>query len=95
MVDHFTKWPEVFALKDKTSESIAKTIIRDFLARHSMPRRLLSDRENTLIQHSINQLWELLGIQRVKTSAYHPQTNTAAERFNRFLGDAIYASVNG
>jgi transposase InsO family protein len=94
VVDHLTKWPEAYTLEDKTSETICRTLIRELLPRFSMPRKILSDGENTLIAESIGQLWQLLGIHRQLSSAYHPQTNTMAERFNRFLGDALYASTS-
>jgi transposase InsO family protein len=93
IVDHFSKWPEAIPLKDKKAETIANAILNEFLPRHSIPRKILSDNEATLIDKSVDQLWKLLGIKRKTSSVYHPQTNTAAKRFNRFLGDSIYATL--
>ena len=93
MVDHLTKWPEAFPLRDKRSEDIADVIINEFIPRHSIPRKVLTDNDISLISDSINLMWKMLGTRRVKSSISHPQTNTAAERFNRFIGDSLYAAV--
>ena len=73
--------------------NIAKVILNEFLPRHSIPRKVVTDNDISLISDSLNLMWKLLGTRKLKASISHPQTNTAAERFNRFLGDSIYAAV--
>ena len=94
MVDHLTKWPEAYPLRTTSASEIASVIINEFIPRHSVPRKVVSDNGSALIAESINLMWKLLGTNKVKSSISHPQTNTAAERFNRYLGDSIYAAVD-
>ena len=94
IVDHFSKWPEAIPLKEKSTECIADAINNEFIARHSIPRKVLSDNDAPLIASSLNTMWKLYGTRRVTSSVEHPKTNTAAERFNRFLGDCIYAAID-
>ena len=39
------------------------------------------------------ELYKLLGIQKVNTTAYHPQTDGLVERFNRTLTDMLAKSA--
>jgi len=93
IVDQLSKWPEVFPMPNKEAETIANVLLKEFLPRFSMPRRILSDQENTFVEKGIAFLFQLLQIQRPVSSTFHPQTNTSAERFHRFLGDAIYTNA--
>ena len=93
IVDQLSKWPEVYPMPNKEAETIANVILKEFLPRFSMPRRILSDQENTFMEKGIAFLFELLNIKRPLSSTFHPQTNTSAERFHRFLGDAIYTNA--
>ncbi len=42
-MDYFTKWPEVFATEDQTAETIAHLLVEHVIARHGVPKQLLSD----------------------------------------------------
>ena len=94
IVDHFTKWPEAIPLKSKTAEEIADAINKELIAKHSVPRKVVSDNDGPLIEKGLNLMWKLYGSHRVTSSVQNPQTNTAAERFNQFLGNCIYAAVD-
>ena len=50
---------------------------------------LLSDRGYHFINGVISDLLKLLGISKLSTSSYHPQTNGKIERFHRFLMPAL------
>ena len=41
--DYLTKWPEVFATEDQKAETIARLLVEQVVARHGVPKRLLSD----------------------------------------------------
>lgn len=94
VICHFSKWPECYVLPDKTPESVRKALTNEFLPRFLMPRKIVSDQGKEFVDEVSQQLWKRLGVKRAKTTAYHPQSNTAAERFNRFMGDSLYAVVN-
>ena len=52
---------------------------------HGVPRELLSDRGAAFLSKLLHELYRLMGIHKVSTTAYHPQTDGLVERFNRTL----------
>ena len=52
------------------------------MARHGVPEQLLSDRGQNFLSELIGAVCELLGIEKVNTSGYHPQTDSMVEKFN-------------
>lgn len=42
-VDYLTKWPEVFAVADKSSATIANLLVEEIVSRHGVPAEVLSD----------------------------------------------------
>lgn len=92
-MDYLTKWPEVFATTDQSSLTIAKLLVEHIVPRHGVPRELLSDRGGSFLSHLIMELYQLLGVKKVNTTAYHPQTDGLVERFNRTLTAMLSKSV--
>ena len=85
-MDYFTKWPEVFPASDQTTATIARLLAEEIIPHNSVPRELLSDRGLSKV---ICELYEILGIHKLNTSTYHPQTDGMVERFNKTLTDML------
>ena len=92
-VDYLTKWPEVFPTKDQSSFTIAKLLVEHIVTRHGVPGELLSDRGKAFLSKLMYEVYELLGIKKVNTTAYHPQTDGLVERFNRTLTSMLAKTV--
>jgi len=88
-VDYLTKWPEVFATKDQTALTIAHLLVEYVISRHGVPTELLSDRGLAFTSQLSKEVCDLMGIKKINTTAYHPQT----ERFNRTLTDMLAKTV--
>ena len=80
-VDYVTKWPEVFAAPDQTSLTIVQLLVDHVICRHGVPVQLLFDRRKAF-SSLMEDIYKLMGIHKVSTTAYHPQTNGLVERFN-------------
>ena len=93
-VDYLTKWPEVFATKDQTALTIAKLFVQQIVSRHGVPTQLLSDRGPAFLSHLLTEICSLLGVKKVNTKAYHPQTDGLVERFNRTLTAMLSKKVD-
>ena len=78
-MDYLTKWPEVFAAADQKAETIARLHV---VSCHGVPEQLLSDRGPNLLSKIVREVCSLLGIEKINTSGYHPQTDGLVERFN-------------
>ena len=88
-VDHFSGWPEAFAVPDKTAETVAHLLIEEIFPRHGSPLQILSDNGSENINRVVRETLAALGIHHVTTSYYHPQSNSRVERFHRTLHDVL------
>ena len=84
-MDYLTKWPEVFPVADQSAATIATLLVEEIVSRHGVPAEILSDRGRCFLSGLMTEVQKLLGMHRVNTTAYHPQTDGLVERFNRTL----------
>ena len=54
-----------------------------------MPAQLLSDHEAAFLSHLLTEICELLGVEKLNTTVYHPQMDGLEERFNRTLSEIL------
>ena len=83
----------IFAAEDQTAPTIAKLLVEEVISRHGVPAKLLSDRGPSFLSKLVLGICQCLGVEKVNTSAYHPQTDGLIERFNRTLTDMLAKSV--
>lgn len=82
--DTATRWTELFALKEATSEACARTLIEEYFLRYGFPRRVVSDNGVQFVSAVMQQCMFVLGISQELLPLYHPAANPA-ERKNRDL----------
>ena len=87
--DLFTKWPFAFAVPDQKTERIARLLAEEVIPCFGVPEALLSDRGTNLLSRLMIDLCKMLGIEKLNTTAYHPQCDGTVERFNRTLKTAL------
>ena len=90
-VDYLTKWPEVYPVPDHT---IARLLVEEFIPRHGVPSELLSNRGTAFLSKLMADVYELTGIHKLNTTAYHPQTDGLVERFHRTLTNMLAKVVD-
>ena len=94
-IDRYTRWPEAIPMPDATAESCASALLSGWVSRFGMPRTITFDRG----AHFESELWHslmiLLGTTRLRTAAYHPQSNGLVERFHRHLKGGLKARLAG
>lgn len=93
MIDHFTKWLELFPLRNQRSETIAKKIMDAWLPRHGAPEQLHSDQGSNLTSKLIREICEWLEIWKTQTTPFHPQSDGASERSIRTVNAMLAKMV--
>ena len=94
MVDHFTKWPEIFPLKDATAPTIAHTIFDQWCCRYGIMDRLHSDGASNVHGDVMNELCRLIGTVKSKSSRLHPQGDGMAESTVKIMKSCIRKQVD-
>ena len=85
MQDHFSKYVVVYVVKDQTARSSAETLRNGYFGLFGAPAYLISDQGKAFTGHLISNLCELYGVQKLRTSSYHAQTNGQVERMNQTI----------
>lgn len=91
IVDRFTRWPEAIPMHSITAESVARKIRDIWVPRFGVPTRITTDQGRQFESILFRELNSLLGVNHLRTSAYHPQANGMVERWHRTLKAAIMA----
>lgn len=91
IIDRATRWPEAYPLSNIETNTIADTLISQWISRYGVPLRISTDRGTQFESHLFNSLTESMGIQKLRTCAYHPKSNGILERYHRTLKTAITA----
>ena len=84
-MDYFSKWPEVNPLPNQRATTIAASLLREVVNRHSVPLELHSDQGRSFESAVFKKLMQLVGIKKTRTTSLHPQSNRLVERLIRTL----------
>ena len=85
ITDHFTRYAQAFPSKTQTALATVKLLWNNFILHYGSLPKLLQIRAEILESELIDHLCQLAGVQKLRTSPYHPQTNGQCERFNGTL----------
>ena len=83
-MDYTTKWPEAFALRNSTAETVVNCLI-DLTSRGGVPQDILMDNGTNFVSKVVKQFCQTTGVHQIRTSPYHPETDGMVERFNSTL----------
>lgn len=94
MIDRATGWPEAIPLQEITAETVAKNVYDNWIVRFGCPCRITTDQGRQFESLLFLHLLKYLGIEKLRTNAYHPQSNGIIERWHRSLKTALRARLN-
>uniref|UniRef100_A0A8C2FH10 Gypsy retrotransposon integrase-like protein 1 n=1 Tax=Cyprinus carpio TaxID=7962 RepID=A0A8C2FH10_CYPCA len=91
VTDHFTKMANAFPCRNQSASQVARQLWDKFFCVYGFPLRIHSDQGANFESRLIKELLQIAGVQKSRTTAYHPMGNGQVERFNRTLGNMIRA----
>ncbi|CAF1037601.1 unnamed protein product [Brachionus calyciflorus] len=91
---YYSKWCEALAVKDFTVLTTAIFIINQIIFKYGFMHKIVSDQGRNFESDLIKELCNSLKIEKLRTTAYHPQCNGEVERQNRTLKSILSKYVN-
>ena len=70
--DYFTKWKEVYAMKNMEATTVARILVHEFIYRFGVPQNLHTD-QGRKFEAEIIEICMLLDIKKTRTCPHHPQ----------------------
>jgi len=75
LIDHFTKYAEVYPITDQTTETCATIYETKIVTRYGIGPRLITDQGQAFMSSFFQETCKILGIITSRTSTYYPETN--------------------
>ena len=76
---------QAFITNNHTAHTTARVLYNNFFSVFGFPQKLMSDQGTEFTGDMITVMCKLLGIEKIRTTPYHPQTNGSAERVHQTL----------
>ena len=83
----FTRYVQAFITKNHMARTMARVLYNNYFSVFGFPRRLMSDQGTEFCGKVIAAMCSLLGVEKIRTTPYHPQTNGSAERVHSTAHD--------
>ena len=83
-----TRFPEAVPLRSIKTNTMLKALIK-FFTLFGLPKSIQSDQGTNFMANAFQQVMNQLGIKQYKSSAYHPESPGALERFHQTLKTMI------
>ena len=85
MQDHFSKHVVAYVVKDQKAKTAAKALRWGYFRLFRAPAYLVSDQGGDFTGKVVESLANLYGVQKLRMSSYHAQTNGQVEWMNQTL----------
>ena len=87
--DELSKYTIVVLILQQDAETIASVFVEETVLKFGIPQVILTDQGSNFLSKLFKNVCKLLKIKKLKTTAYHPQTNGASERTHRVLAEYL------
>ncbi|GBN40541.1 Retrovirus-related Pol polyprotein from transposon 412 [Araneus ventricosus] len=91
MIDRFSRWSEAIPIADMQTKTICRAFFHTLISRFGCPSIITTDQSSQMRSSLYLEFSEMLGTNRIRTTAYHPIANGIVERFHRHLKSSIKA----
>ena len=93
-IDMFSKFGICVPLRNKEAPTVAKAIMEHIFLKWGLCNEILSDLGPEFQSELLSELLNILGVTRLRTSSYRPQTNGACEVWHRTLNSMLAKVVS-
>ena len=89
VTDWFTKYVEIYPMKNQEAVTVAEVMTKEFFSRYGVPLFLHSDQGTQFESRLFQRMCEMLGIKKTRTTPFHPQSDGISERNIKTLSKMI------
>ena len=92
---HFTKWYmyKAIPLSNQKAATTANALLQHWICRFGCPYSIHTDQGRKFESDLLQQLKHRLEIGKIRTTSFHPQSNSLRERMNRTLLNMFFKSI--
>ncbi len=87
VTDLFTKYIELFPLRNQTAHTICQTLFDQYIPSHGLPISIHSDKGANFESQLFQDLMKKCGITKTRTTSYRPNCNGQVERLHKTIKD--------
>ena len=92
--DHLTKFSKAIPLDNQEAATVAKAFVTKIIVEYGIPEKILTDQGTNFTSEMFKNVCKLLKIDKIQTTAYHPESNGALERSHRTLAEYLRHYIN-
>lgn len=70
--DYFTKFTEIFPLRNIDAETVAETLFKGWIKRYGCPQEIHSDQGAQFESQLFREMYKVLQINKTRTMSCHP-----------------------
>ena len=85
VVDHFTQYVQAYVTWNQMARTTTRVLYNEYFSMFGFPQKLMSDQGTRFTSKVITAMCSLFGIEKIRTTPYHPQSNGSAERVHQTL----------
>lgn len=83
VTDVFSKFTQAYPTKDQRASTVARILMERWFDVYDVPTLIHSDQGRNFEGELLKHLCHLYGVQKSRSTPYHPEGNGQCERFNR------------
>ena len=92
--DHLTKFSKAIPIPNQEANTVSKEFVTKIVLEYGTPDYVLTDQGTNFTSEIFKNTCKLLKINKIQTTAYHPESNGTLERSHRTLAEYLRHYIN-
>jgi hypothetical protein len=87
--DNLSKYFIAIPLQNQTAEEVTNAFVKNIILIYGIPTEILTDQGSNFMSDVFKRICKLFKIEKIHTTAYHPESNGALERTHKTLANYL------
>jgi hypothetical protein len=93
-MDYFTKWPEVYAIRNQEASTVADALVTNFFCRFGVLMELHSNQGQNFEFRLMQEVLERLRVSKIRTIPLHPESDGMVELYVKTIEEHLRKVVS-